>query len=475
MATIPKHSESYTNPYSSFKQSFLDFSQQRQATLQGLTRSLDAVANYVSSQKKTQKELVAKQNETELKLYGQVEGFAKFGKDFNIRQEEFWDAKIDEYVDIKNQIEQGGDPREGNKKLAKIKTQLDNYKVISGQVLAIAREIKDNIKKEPGSNGAISSLVPTETQTILLNMLDGEDVGLVEEGGIFYLYQEGVGRVNVSELSLAETKEQGSYLKYIPDNWQETLTSASKMIYGDFDKGAFNLNMVTIKQVTKNGKEYDVRSIDENQKQAGIDSLINGNQLDSLLDNYDYMSVLWQDVVPDEAKGQYANTAWRDPAGLSADEAQTWMAEQKKIAKEYFAKKAVDDYIKEGGMTEGKVTGIREADKGDKPDINQRNIRAYYNVFDFDSNDIIGSLNKNLSSEDIAAVGEVQTGATINASLPQGAAPVKETDLFMVTPSGYINIGPPATSKRGTFKQMLRALGYSGGQINDITRNYKFD
>jgi len=180
MATIPTQSDAYRNPQSILQQQFIDFSQQRRNTLEGLTRSIGSVANYLNEQRRTQKELVAKQNATELELFSTVSGFNKFGKDFNMRQEEFWDAKVDQYVAIKNDIEQGINVRENNKKLSQIKTQLENYKVISAQVLAIAKEVKDNIKKEVGSPGAISSLVETSVQELLLKVLDGGDVGLAE-------------------------------------------------------------------------------------------------------------------------------------------------------------------------------------------------------------------------------------------------------------------------------------------------------
>jgi len=361
MATIPTQSDAYRNPQSILQQQFIDFSQQRRNTLEGLTRSIGSVANYLNEQRRTQKELVAKQNATELELFSTVSGFNKFGKDFNMRQEEFWDAKVDQYVAIKNDIEQGINVRENNKKLSQIKTQLENYKVISAQVLAIAKEVKDNIKKEVGSPGAISSLVETSVQELLLKVLDGGDVGLAEyEDGSLYLF-DGEATVNLNELTLAETTEQGSYLKYIPEKWEDSLDNAAKLIYGDYDKGDFAAGMVTLTTTDKNvnGKivSTTTRSIDEIQKQAGIDSLKQGNQLDSLLNSFEYMEVLWQDVIPPEVKGKYAGTAWRDPVEVPPDQFDAWFAEQKQIAKDYFAAKAVEDYIKKGGMTEGRVTG----------------------------------------------------------------------------------------------------------------------
>ena len=78
--------------------------------------------------------------------------------------------------------------------------------------------------------------------------------------------------------------------------------------------------MVTLKTTEqyRDGKivSTTTRSIDDKQKQAGIDSLKQGNQLDSLLNSFEYMEVLWQDVIPDEVKGKYAGTAWRDPVDV---------------------------------------------------------------------------------------------------------------------------------------------------------------
>ena len=507
MATIPTQSEAYRNPQSILQQQFMDFSQQRRNTLEGLTRSIDSVANYLNEQRKTQKELVAKQNATELELFSTVSGFNKFGKDFNMRQEEFWDAKVDQYVAIKNDIEQGINVRENNKKLSQIKTQLENYKVISAQVLAIAKEVKDNIKKEVGSPGAISSLVETSVQELLLKVLDGGDVGLAEyEDGSLYLF-DGNATVNLNELTLAETTEQGSYLKYIPEKWEESLDNAAKLVYGDYDKGDFARGMVTLTTTEErvNGKivTTTTRSIDERQKQAGIDSLKQGNQLDSLLNSFEYMEVLWQDVIPDElydengnvifSKGKYKGTAWRDPVEVPSDQFDTWFAEQKQIAKDYFAAKAVEDYIKKGGMTEGRVTGSSTREP-EKPDMNERNALNYYKVFNFTPNgDVVKDLNTALESEEIASASKVVSGKAINQqklqayqqqiqSLPQGATkpqPPEKLDpnhLYVSLGNNeYKDLGKKATTKKGAFKQLLKAMGYSDALVNSIVSKYKFN
>ena len=495
MATIPSLSNNYTNPQGLLQQSFLDYSKIReQNRLAGLDRSLSSVAQWLKSEKASQKALVEEQNQTQLEMYNKVEGLPRFSVDFNTRQEQFWDSRVDKYLEIKNQIETGDiGAREGNKKLAKINRQLESYKAISPKVLALAQELKDHIKIQPGKTGAVSSLVPTNTQQILLNLLDGGDVGLVEDEntGVLMLYQEGVGSINLNELALAEDKEANSFLKYVPE-FDEFLTTASKGTFGDYDKGSFIDGMVTIKQVTRGDKEVTLRMIDENQKAKGYQHIIDNELLQPLIDNYSDMSVIWNDVIPDDAKGKYANTAWHDPAGLDTDQSSTFIAEQNRLATEFLSKKAVEDYIKEGGMSEGVVTGTTFEQK-EKPEMNERNARRYFNVFNFTGKDVVKDLNNALATDEIASAAKVIAGSTYNqqvqqqynqqvSSLPQGAtkpqppATLQADHLYVqVGDNSFKDLGKKATTKKGAFKQLLKVMGYSDALVNDIVAKYRFN
>jgi len=504
MATIPSLSNNYTNPQGLLQQSFLDYSKIReQNRLAGLDRSLSSVAQWLKSEKASQKALVEKQNQTQLEMYNKVEGLPRFSVDFNTRQEQFWDSRVDKYLEIKNQIETGDiGAREGNKKLARINRQLESYKAISPKVLALAQELKDHIKIQPGKTGAVSSLVPTTTQQILLNLLDGGDVGLVEDEntGVLMLYQEGVGSINLNELALAEDKEANSFLKYVPE-FDEFLTTASKGTFGDYDNGTFIDELVTIKQVTRGNKEVTLRIIDEKQKAKGYQHIIDNELLQPLIDNYSDMSVIWNDVIPNEiydeegnliwTKGKYKDTAWHDPAGLDTDQSSTFIAEQNRLATEFLAKKAVEDYIKEGGMSEGRVTGTTFEQK-EKPEMNERNARRYFNVFNFTGKDVVKDLNNALATDEIASAAEVISGAAYNQkaqqahqqklqSLPQGATatppPLLKADHLYV-PLGedqYRDLGKKATTKKGAFKQLLKVMGYSDALVNDIVAKYRFN
>jgi len=251
MATIPTHSSSYTNPQQAFKQSFISYSDQRTAGLAGLSKSLQSIGAWLQKENESQKALVAEQSATQLQMYGKVDSLPTFGEDFNTRQEQYWDTKIDDYLDIKNRIEAGDiTPREGNKELRKIDRLLKNYQTIAPQVLALANEVKSRIMIEPGKEGAISGLVPTHVQKVLLDMLDGKDVGLVDRDGVLFLYEPEVGYINLNELTIAETKETNSFLKFVP-KYDEFLMNAAKGTFGDFDQGSFRDGMVNIRKVKR--------------------------------------------------------------------------------------------------------------------------------------------------------------------------------------------------------------------------------
>ena len=236
---------------------------------------------------------------------------------------------------------------------------------------------------QPGKKGAISGLVPTHVQKVLLDMLDGKDVGLVDRDGIMFLYEPGVGYINLNELTLAETKQTNSFLKFVPE-YDEFLMNASKATFGDFDKGSFRKGMVSITEDTdKDGNEITIRSINENQEDLAYKNIIENELLMPLIDNYDYMSVIWNDIIlkslPDD--NPYKKTAWHDPAELDTQTAEIFMKEQNKIALDFLTKEAIDNYIKEGGMETGRVTDIREPDSPKQRGDVEKKIRSYYSVF----------------------------------------------------------------------------------------------
>ena len=47
------------------------------------------------------------------------------------------------------------------------------------------------------------------------------------------------------------------------------------------------------------------------------------------------MSVIWNDVMNNADKANYANTAWHDPADLDTDQADKFMKDQNALALEF--------------------------------------------------------------------------------------------------------------------------------------------
>jgi len=450
MATIPTHSSSYTNPQQAFKQSFISYSDQRTAGLAGLSKSLQSIGAWLQKENESQKALVAEQSATQLQMYGKVDSLPTFGEDFNTRQEQYWDTKIDDYLDIKNRIEAGDiTPREGNKELRKIDRLLKNYQTIAPQVLALANEVKSRIMIEPGKEGAISGLVPTHVQKVLLDMLDGKDVGLVDRDGVLFLYEPEVGYINLNELTIAETKETNSFLKFVP-KYDEFLMNAAKGTFGDFDQGSFRDGMVNIRKVKRKNpatgeiQEITIRSIDENQKALAEEYIIKNRLLQPLIDNYDYMSVIWNDVMNNADKADYANTAWHDPADLDTDQADQFMKDQNKLALEYLTRQAIEDYVREGGMEYrpginddigGRVVNVADAEAPEKAPEIERDIRNYYNAYTkrINAGDTPAQAITKLV-DNITGLDKVLTGAEIVAKAPTkvvNGQTVVDTDAFV--------------------------------------------
>jgi len=485
MATIPTHSQSYINPQQAFKQSFVSYSEQRHAGMASMSKNLMAVGSWLEKENASQKALVAEQSATQLDMYSKIDSLPTFGEDFNIRQEQYFDSKVDDYLDIKNRIESGKlTPREGNKELAKINRLLTNYKTIAPQVLALANEVKSRIMTQPGKKGAISGLVPTHVQKVLLDMLDGKDVGLVDKDGIMFLYEPGVGYINLNELTLAETKKTNSFLKFVPE-YNEFLMNATKATFGDFDKGSFREGMVTIEKSRDNeGNEVTIRRITENQETLAYKSIIENNLLMPLVDNYDYMSVIWNDVVPDSIKGNYVNTAWHDPAELNTIDADNFMKEQDKIALEFLTKEAIDNYVKEGGMERGRVTNVSDPDAPAQRGDVEKKIRSYYSVFNNVDGDtpvnrlIQASKSDKITGAEIIPFVEFKTYAnyTGDQAVKDALRGAKDTDLIVPrADGGYALIKSDGMTNEKAFKDLLRVLGFSGTNIDLYTKNLKFN
>jgi len=487
MATIPTHSKSYINPQAAFKQSFISYSDQRTAGLAGMSKSLQSIGAWLQKENASQKALVAEQSATQLQMYGKVDSLPTFGEDFNTRQEQYWDTKIDDYLDIKNRIEAGDiTPREGNKELAKINRLLKNYQTIAPQVLALANEVKSRIMKEPGKEGAISGLVPTHIQKVLLDMLDGKDVGLVDRDGVLFLYEPEVGYINLNELTIAETKQTNSFLKFVP-KYDEFLMNAAKGTFGDFDTGSFIDGMVTItKKNVRNSagdmQEITIRSIDENQKALAYKNIIENDLLMPLIDNYDYMSIIWNDVIPEDMKADYANTAWHDPADLDTDQAEKFMKDQNKIALEFLANQAIEDYVKEGGMSEGRVTNVGDVDKPPKMGDVEKKIRNYYRIVsnvdaDTPSEMLIkASESGQVTGAKIIPFSEFKnyTSYTGNQATQDALRDAKDTDLVVPTSNGFVLLETDGLTNKTAFKKLLQILGFSASDIDLYTKNLKF-
>jgi hypothetical protein len=208
--------------------------------------------------------------------------------------------------------------------------------------------------------------------------------------------------------------------------------------------------MVNIRKVKRKNpatgeiQEITIRSIDENQKALAEEYIIKNRLLQPLIDNYDYMSVIWNDVMNNADKADYANTAWHDPADLDTDQADQFMKDQNKLALEYLTRQAIEDYVREGGMEYrpginddigGRVVNVADAEAPEKAPEIERDIRNYYNAYTkrINAGDTPAQAITKLV-DNITGLDKVLTGAEIVAKAPTkvvNGQTVVDTDAFV--------------------------------------------
>lgn len=155
-----------------------------------------------STWKQSQDALTAKQKairNREATMYEQVyKGLGKlenvdYGSyDENMRK--FFDGKVDDYVNIKNNIDSGLiNPQEGARSLAYISNMIDEYKTLAPEVLAQAKYMMEN---GAGGDNVLSKLNDPNLEIMFSKLLEGSGEVTLAEDKRGKMYLKGSGKID---------------------------------------------------------------------------------------------------------------------------------------------------------------------------------------------------------------------------------------------------------------------------------------
>lgn len=292
-------------------------------------------------EKASQEMLFEAQNVMYKNMYTKVGELQELGyPTFDTNKNAFFEGQVDKYFDIKNGIDSGKvNQRDGQKALAQIMGQVQQYRAAAPAVLAQAKMLQEAMKIPPGQPGAISNRVPTAQQKVLLGLIQGEDVGIVDRGGQLVLFKPGKegeegAIIDVNELINLE-KSGIEYFTKVPDI-SEQLSNASTNVIGSTKTGGLNAAYITFGEQKSGTMTVTTKTMTDEQRAAAEQDMIKTKQLDPILDNDDYMKSVWADMMDKD-------TDWQIVGGDTPEEIESNLQKQRDEAEQWLANKAITD------------------------------------------------------------------------------------------------------------------------------------
>ena len=159
--------------------------------------------------------------ETAYKGLGKIENIDYATYDDNMRK--FFDGKVDDYVNIKNNIDSGLiSPQEGARSLSYISNMIDEYKTLAPKVLAQAKYMMDN---GAGGNNLLSKLNDPNLEILFSKLLEGSGEVTLAEDNNGKMYLKGSGKLdgqdwnynlNLSEFEKLDAKGDSLAITTVP-------------------------------------------------------------------------------------------------------------------------------------------------------------------------------------------------------------------------------------------------------------------
>jgi len=395
---ITASNNAYTNPQAVIDKSYEIFNKGMQEAVKNGVIAMNNNAAHRKAEFDAQAQLTKEQSDFRRTELAKVEGMANVGNaKFDQNKQNYMYALKDRYVEVKNAMDKHPElQQEGAKELAQINNQIKEFQSAAPLMVTAIKTLKEKLKLEPNTAGAISSKNSDGIQRILLGLEGGDaDISIVtgKDGNLVLFmdtqtYTDASGNEVVVESPIEfnvsaftqMSADGGELFETVPDIKPEleqivkegiTLDGGEDInpIYYEVIKGPdVGMKGTEIKQwrvdmgesipqfINYNGKQiinpyYDAENPDTplNGKVAAQMELIQNGSLVSLVDSKDMddqdMSIIYQDIMEKGMGKGLDQFTW----GEVPEEGSKYTAEQVKDyqrneALKYLANTAVHDY-----------------------------------------------------------------------------------------------------------------------------------
>ena len=391
-----------------------------------IARTIAGTAKEMTAHIKAQKEQVAKQQaivDNEMQsMYSMANKFGSTGDDkLDTNINGFWNGKVDEYFQIKNQMQDGKLSRqEGNLALAKIQGLVPQFKQ---QVQYLSQQTNDYATAL--KNGTLSSTGSMKNKEMIQTLMEKGDVQLSEVNGDIYFFkpnegQEGFDQTKNSFLNGKEmigmANQEQDLFNHKADISQLTSTLANKVGTPDGPSSYYETIKLkkgdpdpfhpgaTIENIPE-GEEYTYQTLKQDKRGDFISEMENSPMTQTIMKDEKRMLSVFQDEIPDgyengkidptatnsiagilTAAGideatliaeagvnmeQMVNSSWHEsPSGLTPDQEGKLKEYQDLVGKKYIAQKAFDDNVDSDGIGKLIARGTIKPPPTDSQNVN---------------------------------------------------------------------------------------------------------
>ena len=378
-----------------------------------MMRGVQQMTNNVIAQKeqvRKQQELVDNEMQS---MYSMANKFGTSGDpllDNNLVS--FWNGKVDEYFQVKNNMQSGQMSRqEGNMALAKIKGLVPKFQKMFGYIAQETASYGESLK-----NNNVSSTGSMQNKDMLATFMQGGDIQIAERGGNIYFFKPNDAVKGETDFTLSEDMKTGnasmlngdeliamanqgtSLFNEKVDISQLTTTLAEKTSNPDGPSPYFETIKLragstdpfnpgqTIENIPE-GYEYEYQTMIPKQREKLLLDMENSPMTQTIISDDKRMLSVFQDDIPDnvddsggngmsiqeisarliEESGlseeewlssmglsnmrELENSSWHEaPSDLTPEQETALSNTQDQIAKRFIAMKAFNDNINSDGI-----------------------------------------------------------------------------------------------------------------------------
>ena len=168
-------------------------------------------------------------------------------------------------------------------------SRLNNFTTALPSLTVQAQEWQKAMEIEPGNYGAVSSTTPTEAEQVMFKWGNGGDVRLKFDGNNPMLYSpDESGNTNGQMLNLGGIHAdytRGKDFVNIIDDYSKTLTGGFNNIFQPENQASTFITRTTEPDPANPNQEIIYQTITDEQKEQGIQAMMDKGQFDGLLNN----------------------------------------------------------------------------------------------------------------------------------------------------------------------------------------------